>query len=168
MSDQHALKTREGFKRLFDKNYPESKDLEIASGLKESEHDEQFFKLIFLSVNVFDFTTYDSGIDQEFSRSMLEVIWVILNKKTFEYIEDENRYRNYLIMVNMPFLKDKLEWGTSIRGAWFRYSSYQHQKDKKMHAYCGEIEYSYEELTEFMWAIIEWSGLYENPEIIEQ
>ena len=38
-------------------------------------------------------------------------------RTTFEYIE--SNHFNYLLMVNMPFFKDKLEWGGSIRGAWW-------------------------------------------------
>ena len=62
---------------------------------------------------------------------MLEVIDVIINQTQFEYIKDEAKYLNYLTMVNMPFLSNKIEWGTSIRGAWF--DEYGHPADKVNH-----------------------------------
>ena len=41
-----------------------------------------------------------------------------LDKKSFDYHQkSDEQYINYLTMVNTPFLIDKLEWGTSIRGA---------------------------------------------------
>jgi len=87
-------------------------------GTKEGE--ESLSKLEFLSCYIFDFTTYDSGMDKIFAQKMLDVIECILNKTNFQYIKASNEnYLNYLTMINMPFLKDKLDWGTSIRGAWF-------------------------------------------------
>lgn len=75
-------------------------------------------KLQFLGDTIFDFTTYDSDIDEVLATRMIEVLDAILNRYTHEYQKDESKYLNYLIMVNMPFLVDKLNWGTSIRGAW--------------------------------------------------
>ena len=77
-------------------------------------------RLGYLSVHVFDFTTYDSEIDELFAEKALEVCLAITSGKTFEYQkESDDNYRWYLIMCNMPFFVDKLEWGTSIRGAWW-------------------------------------------------
>lgn len=81
--------------------------------------DEITDRLEFLGVYIFDFTTYDSEMDQLFGKKALEVCKAISDKKTFEYQEDEENYKWFLVMVNMPFFKDKLEWGTSIRGAWW-------------------------------------------------
>ena len=78
-------------------------------GTKEGE--ESLSKLEFLSCYIFDFTTYDSGMDKIFAQKMLDVIECILNKTNFQYIEASNEnYLNYLTMINMPFLKDKLDW----------------------------------------------------------
>ena len=77
-------------------------------GTKEGE--ESLSKLEFLSCYIFDFTTYDSGMDKIFVQKMLDVIECILNKTNFQYIEASNEnYLNYLTMINMPFLKDKLD-----------------------------------------------------------
>ena len=99
----------ENYKKQLDKLYLEEKD-------NECPPDNKFQ---FLGNSIFNFTTYDSGIDELFAKKMLEVIDCIYNKTTFDYQNDENNYINYLTMVNMPFMKGKLEWGTSIRGAWF-------------------------------------------------
>lgn len=82
---------------------------------KESEPDVT--KEEFLMGHIFDFDTYDGDLDNFFCHLVVEVIEAILNRTTFDYIKDN--YKNYIIMVNMPFLKNKIDWGTSIRGAWF-------------------------------------------------
>lgn len=74
-------------------------------------------KYHYLADRIFDFVTYDSDMDEKLAKRMLEVIECTLNKKTFEY--QKEKYENYILMVNMPFLSGKLSWGMSIRGAWF-------------------------------------------------
>lgn len=76
-------------------------------------------RLEWLSEYVFKFTTYDSEIAEEFARRALEVCGVISERTSFEFIKDSDNYRWYILMCNMPFFSDKLEWGTSIRGAWW-------------------------------------------------
>jgi hypothetical protein len=75
--------------------------------------------LEFLSEHIFDFTTYDSAMSELFACKALEVASAISDRTTFEYIKDGERHQWFLIMCNMPFFYPKLEWGTSIRGAWW-------------------------------------------------
>lgn len=76
-------------------------------------------RLEFLSESIFDFTTYDSEMAELFATKAVEVCAAINDRKTFEYIEDQDNYRWFLVMCNMPFFASRLEWGTSIRGAWW-------------------------------------------------
>lgn len=78
-------------------------------------------KLEYLSEFIFDFTTYDSEMAVLFARKAVEVCAAINNRLTFEYISDPEDYKWFLLMCNMPFFVEKLEWGTSIRGAWWGY-----------------------------------------------
>ncbi|HMK58065.1 MAG TPA: hypothetical protein VK462_03340 [Nitrososphaeraceae archaeon] len=83
--------------------------------------DENRSKISFIASMVFDIYTYDDYVDALFANKMIDVIKAIISKRTFDYHrhgENEENYLNYLTMVNFPFLKGKLEWGTSIRGAW--------------------------------------------------
>ena len=43
----------------------------------------------------------------------------LLNRETFAYILDERAYMWFIIMCNMDFFSERIEWGTSIRGAWW-------------------------------------------------
>lgn len=76
-------------------------------------------RLAFLSQYVFSFTTYDDEKDDLFGRKAVEVCAAINDRKTFEYIKDADNYTWFLLMCNMPFFAERLEWGTSIRGAWW-------------------------------------------------
>ena len=73
----------------------------------------------FLAESIFDFTTYDSEMSDLFGRKAVEVCTAINDRKTFDYQKEGGGYQWYLIMCNMPFFAGKLEWGTSIRGAWW-------------------------------------------------
>ena len=81
--------------------------------------DEADSKLEYLSDNIFDFTTYDSEMSELFCEKALDVCNAIQERKTFEFIENKENYIWFLTMCNMPFFSDKLDWGTSIRGAWW-------------------------------------------------
>jgi len=76
-------------------------------------------KLEFLADDIFDFTTYDPNASAEFAQRAVEVCEAINTITTFEYIKDNQQYKWFLIMCNMPFFKDRIDWGTSIRGAWW-------------------------------------------------
>lgn len=86
----------------------------------ECERDPELPRYSFLACHVFDFTTYDDGMDKFLAVRAIQVCEAITHKKTFEYIESsEENYRWYIAMCNMPFFARKIEWGTSIRGAWW-------------------------------------------------
>lgn len=76
-------------------------------------------RLEYLATNVFGFTTYDGEMDVRFARKAIEVCDAITNKTTFDFIKDPDNYADYLLMCNLPFFAKKLNWGTSIRGAWW-------------------------------------------------
>lgn len=106
-------------------------------------------ELAFIGDHVFGFTTYDDYISRELAYQMVNTIKSILNKETFEYIKDSDNYMSYITMCNMPFLREKIDWGTSVRGAWF--DTYA----KKVFL-VGETEVPYKEMPEFFKQMIEW------------
>lgn len=87
-----------------------------------SFRDAGLSKWEYLASDIFNFITYDGGIDELFAQKALEVCTAITCKQTFDYQKDPENYKWYLIMCNMPFFAGKLEWGTSIRGAWWIYN----------------------------------------------
>lgn len=91
----------------------------------ETEHTEcaPTSRLEYLSDYIFDFETYDSSMAELFAKKAVEVCEAITNRKTFEYIAGPEGYLWYLLMCNMPFFSERLQWGTSIRGAWWEASS---------------------------------------------
>jgi len=81
--------------------------------------DPEMSRLEFVSEYIFEFTTYAPKYSELFASKALEVCTAISAGATFDYISDEDNHRWYLLMVNMPFFADRLNWGTSIRGAWW-------------------------------------------------
>ena len=73
----------------------------------------------YLSAYIFGFTTYAQDMDKVFVVNAMEVCAAITDRKTFDYIKEN--HEKYLVMCNMPFFADKIEWGTSVRGAWWNY-----------------------------------------------
>lgn len=102
--------TREGLLALLEHSYTVT-----------CAHDETT-RLYYLADYIFDFTTYDSEMGELFASKALEVCAAITERKTFDYIKDREQYIWYLTMVNMPFFANRIEWGTSIRGAWWDHS----------------------------------------------
>lgn len=128
------------FLEILSENYKHCNDT-MNMGLESKEE--------YVGSMIFDFTTYDGDLYSLFALEMIEVIDCILNRKTFKYIKDKNNYKNYILMCNMPFLVDKLEWGGSIRGAWF----YQ---TKPYEFSCGEIKIGMGEMEQFFRELIYW------------
>jgi hypothetical protein len=77
-------------------------------------------RLEYLGDQVFDFTTYDGEMSALFAEKAIEVCDAINKRETLEYIKEPESYKWFLLMCNMPFFAQRLEWGTSIRGAWWR------------------------------------------------
>lgn len=113
-------------------------------------------RLAFLGRHVFRFTTYDGKVDEHFSALMIETIKYIVHSAVFKYInKDHMNYMNYLTMVNMPFLKDKLEWGTSIRGAWF--DDYTHGSGDDHYVITYDMKIPKSDIKRFIMAILDFS-----------
>ncbi len=102
--------------------------------------DEPMSRMAFLGGYIFCFTTYDSDVDEMFASKALEVCSVISSQTAYEYIENEDNYLCFLLMVNMPFFAGRLNWGTSIRGAWWNYEGQTLET-------CGIWEGEYQVLT---------------------
>lgn len=93
--------------------------LEHSYQVERSFNEGQLSRLEFLSRGIFEFTTYESEMDELFAAKAIEVCQAITERRTFEYIDSRENRIWYLMMCNMPFFADRTEWGTSIRGAWW-------------------------------------------------
>lgn len=114
--------------------------------------DNNVDKLEFIADSVFGFVTYDSEIDEILASKMIEVLNVLVSKTWATYTVERENYINFLTMVNMPFLIDKLDWSTSIRSSWLCL-------DRGLSLFHGSlvIEKGDEQISAFISALIEWS-----------
>jgi len=81
--------------------------------------DYKMSKLAYVGNYIFGFTTYDYRMDEKLALKMTEVLKALIIGNPWQYHElNDDNYQNYILMCNSPFLKNNLEWGTSIHGAW--------------------------------------------------
>lgn len=137
---------------ISDNTMDEGTYLEKINKEYESYRDIYSSKLQFICEHIFDITTYESYAAEVIGLKMLEVCDAILNNKTFDYIENDNNRINYLTMVNMPFLANKIEWGISIRGAWFDDNPYTTDI-----FYCIDQGLPRKDIKVFILDLIKWS-----------
>lgn len=78
----------------------------------------QDLKAMFIT-KLFDVTTYDGELDCEFGEIIIEVMKTIQKGKNFDYIKNKKKYRDYILVANLLDDNGWIEWGSSIRGAWF-------------------------------------------------
>lgn len=89
------------------------KDFDIAHSVFDAN------KYEWAASHVFEICTDDGELDEIFVKKIIEVCRAILESRTFEYIEDKDNYIAYIIVCQLLYEKGWIEWGTSIRGAWF-------------------------------------------------
>lgn len=99
-------------------------DLEHSYNVERKDLPE-LSRLEFLADYIFGFTTYAKSYSELFTAKALEVCAAISAQHNFKYIENDENHQWYLLMVNMPFFENKLNWGTSIRGAWWDHQEFQ-------------------------------------------
>ena len=81
-------------------------------------------KYEWVASEIFGLSTYDGELDEIFVKKICEVCKCIADRKTFEYIEaSQENYITYILVCQILGNKEWIDWGTSIRGAWFTYSA---------------------------------------------
>lgn len=76
-------------------------------------------RIQFLAREVFNLTTYESDFDELIGQEIFDVCMAITHKRNFDFVKDDEARGKYLRCVNMQFFKNRLDWGTSIRSAWW-------------------------------------------------
>lgn len=72
----------------------------------------------YLASNVFNLDTGGS-FDDLYVKKILEVTKAISEGTTFEYIKTEENEFWFINVLNLPFFKNRYDYGVSIRGAWW-------------------------------------------------
>lgn len=98
-------------------------------------------KYEWLSENVFELTTYDSSISELFGKKIVEVCRAILDRNTFKYIEKgENEYVTHILVCQVLEQFCWIEWGTSIRGAWFEEQHFNQYQSRYILRYGNDLK----------------------------
>ena len=94
-------------------------DRMLADGYEAMKGQSPRKRLQFLGQFIFQFETDDPAMTELFAQKALEVCAAISDGTTFEYIKDTEDYLWFLMLANFPFFSNRIEWGVSIRGAWW-------------------------------------------------
>ncbi len=96
--------------RLLDESY----------AARKATIDPESTKYEFLA-SIFGIYTYSAKADKFFVKKALSVCDAITNGKTYRFTsKSKTNYRWYLAIVNLPFFRSKINWGGSIRGAFWQ------------------------------------------------
>lgn len=115
--------------------------------------DRGYTRLDFLAEAIFGFDTYDEEMDRVFARRAVETCYVITTGTTFEYIKNESDHMWFLIMCHMPFFKDRLSWGSSIRGAFWDFGHLKYTHVPLLDEGTEPAHLNKNEWVEFMYAL---------------
>lgn len=72
-----------------------------------------------LITDMFNVVLYDDNMSELFAEKIIATLEAIRDRTTFKFIEDRQNYIDYLTVVNLGMIFPLVEWGGSIRGAWF-------------------------------------------------
>lgn len=92
-----------------------------ADYLELSNQKDDKYSRYFYFTEHFDISTYSGDMAHVISGAMVKVIKALLNRDTFEFIEEsKSNYYDFILYVNIFDNKnlEYIDWGTSIRGAW--------------------------------------------------
>jgi hypothetical protein len=110
-------------------------------------------RLEFLADDIFDFTTYDPEFAKKLARHAVDVCDAINTTTTFTFIENPENYSWFLIMCNMPFFARRIEWGTSIRGAWWNCFPESHFTLPTCALFDGDVHIEHPKFTAEEWPL---------------
>ncbi|HCI0210638.1 TPA: hypothetical protein NN553_004502 [Pseudomonas aeruginosa] len=138
------------------------KIFEESHKVSDSFQCESRSRLAYIASAIFGIDTYDSNMDAFMAWRAIEVCQAISSRTTFDYIKDLESYRWYLIMCHFPFFADRIDWGSSIRGAWW--SSYEGIRFESCDLWlgdtqlCDEMVFDEEGWEDFISAVIEYGS----------
>jgi len=128
------------FKKLLQESY-------IEYNLKNNMDTSQ---LEFIGENIFGLTTYESEIMEDLTVKCLKTCKAITNRKTFDFVAENEM--DYITAINFSFFENKLDWGTSIRGAWWDFAD-----NDFFYINSFELWYDGEQITNLKINKTEWS-----------
>lgn len=114
-------------------------------------------KLEFISDTIFMFVTYDSEISEEFALMAIRVCKAINEGTIPDLINDEPTYKFYLIIINTAFFYNKIDWGTSVRGAFWGNNIRLGSAIEEF-----EVDFNTNDWSVFIDALCEWSGAFND------
>ena len=142
--------TKDDYLKLLQRSY------EIECSWQTECYPDGYPKSSFIASGIFDLSTYDDELDEKFTKQLLEVCNAITQRKTWDLVRNPRKYPKFILYLHLPFFKNKITWGTSIRGAFWDYHKIQIKscelwdEDEKQ---ILSLDFSHEEWTTFLSAL---------------
>lgn len=77
----------------------------------------------YILCEIFDVAAYSSDVATILARAACEIACALSDRTTFMYISPGSTSEaNYTSVLHWPFFAERVDWGTSIRGAFWRFS----------------------------------------------
>lgn len=100
-------------KEIFEKDFANFEEIQEGNNIYE-----------WAASYIFGLSTYDGELDEHFVKIIIDVCKTIDSRNTFKMIEQSDVYYiAYIIVCQLLKHKNWIDWGTSIRGAWFDYGN---------------------------------------------
>jgi hypothetical protein len=146
------------YDRLIEYSYNKHREL--------NAQEKDMSRLEYLGEYIFDFTTYDSDLSEFFAKKAIEICKALVDRTTYQYIDDPENCKWYTIICHMPFFSERINWGGSIRGAWWdhrehyeasNYGLYDEKADGRSYQQMGELHFTRDEWIAFVTALINFA-----------
>jgi len=115
----------------------------------------------YLSEHIFQFIAYENRMAELFASKALDVCVAITERKVFDYLGDSDENRMwFLLMCNMPFFANRIDWGTSVRCAWWVYPVNLGSEALFLggQQVSGTMVMGFDEWREFVSAMVDYAG----------
>jgi hypothetical protein len=100
--------------------------LDLSYDQYNEANDIKVNKATYLAEEFFDFTTYSDQISEKMGMTALGICKIISENSVNKFCElSEAHHEAYLMMINMPFFVDKINWGVSIRHPFWDFENFK-------------------------------------------
>lgn len=113
---------KNNYKEIFKNSLNDFIENHLDAGYDREDYTLLEWKYAWLCDDAFGVSTYDTNLSVKWGKLIFDVMTAIRNHTTFDYIKDDANYEKYIAVCNLFNIHLLIDWGSSIRGAWFSFN----------------------------------------------